>query len=80
LSVAGEGGAGVAPGVGEEVELTSLKGTVTRAEGGNLYIKPTEVNGQPLGDGMSGMDGDEPDSDDALEAKLKAADPQENYV
>ena len=38
---------GVEPEVGDEVEFT-VKGKVSRAEGGNTYVTPSEVNGSPV--------------------------------
>lgn len=50
LSQAGEDGQSVGPEVGDAVEV-SIAGTISRSEGGNLYIKPTSANGQPIGGG-----------------------------
>lgn len=48
LAEAGEaGGAGIAPDVGDSVEVT-VSGRVTRTEGGQLYIQPETANGQPV--------------------------------
>lgn len=56
LAEAGEaGGAGIAPEVGDTVEMT-LQGRVSRTEGGELYIQPMTVNGQPLEAGGMGDD------------------------
>lgn len=56
LAEAGEaGGAGIAPEVGDTVEMT-LQGRVSRTEGGELYIQPMTVNGQPLENGGMGDD------------------------
>jgi hypothetical protein len=38
---------GAEPMEGDEVEFT-VKGTVVRSAGGKAFVKPTEVNGQPL--------------------------------
>ena len=38
---------GASPAVGDEVEVT-IKGKVTRAEGGNVYLQPETANGQPM--------------------------------
>jgi hypothetical protein len=65
VTEAGEDGAGVAPGVGDTVELT-VTGRVTRAENGELYVQPETANGQPLADAAGG--GDEMD----LEAEGEA--------
>lgn len=46
LSISDEGD-DVAPEVGDPVEF-SVTGTVTRVEGGNAYITPETVNGDPL--------------------------------
>lgn len=54
----------VAPEMGDEVEVT-IRGRVTRSEGGNVYLQPTAANGQPLPD--SGNEGDAPEED--LEAE-----------
>ena len=35
------------PGVGDEVDFSG-KGKVTRVEGDNVYLTPTEINGEPL--------------------------------
>lgn len=78
LSAAGEGdeAAPVAPGVGDEVEMT-IKGTVTRAEGDNVYVMPAEANGMPIeqaaGEPMG--EGDTEEDMDALVARER-----ENYV
>lgn len=48
---------GTPPAEGDEVEFTT-KGVVTRVDGTNAYVTPSEVNGQPVmqdGGGMSGM-------------------------
>lgn len=66
LADAGESGEGVAPAVGDSVDFTG-RGTVTRAEGGNLYVQLAEVNGQPVGGDMAG----EPDSDDAMDKEME---------
>jgi hypothetical protein len=39
---------GNTPAQGETVTVPNVKGTVTRVEGGNIYMRPTEANGQPL--------------------------------
>lgn len=73
LSMAGEGGEGVAPAVGDEVEFTG-KGRVTRSEGGNAYIEVTEANGQPVA-GMAEagpmMEGDTEGDMDAMVEREK---------
>ncbi len=38
---------GTAPEMGDTVEFT-VRGEVKRAEGGKLYIAPSEINGQPM--------------------------------
>lgn len=38
---------GVSPAEGDDVEF-SVKGTVTRTEGGNVYVQPTAINGLPI--------------------------------
>lgn len=38
---------GTAPAVGDEVEITA-KARVTRIEGGETYLAPIEINGQPV--------------------------------
>lgn len=67
LAVSGgemEGGAAaVSPGVGDEVEFT-VRGAVTRSEGGNVYVKAAAINGEPLADG--GMD-----EDAAMDAEME---------
>lgn len=54
----------VAPSIGDEVEVT-LKGKVSRVEGGNVYFTPTEANGQPLGGHESEPMGEDSGDDDA---------------
>lgn len=73
LAEAGEaGGAGIAPEVGDSVEMT-LTGRVTRTEGGELYIQPETVNGQALenkgmGDDAGGENYDMAGEEEALRA------------
>ena len=69
----GEDGAQTMPEPGDEIEVT-LKGKVSRAEGGNLYFTPESVNGQPMagadapaGDGMD----DEASMDSAVDGMQK---------
>lgn len=38
---------GKTPDQGADIEVT-LKGKVTRVDGGNVYFKATEANGQPI--------------------------------
>lgn len=69
----GGGGAGVSPAVGDEVEF-SVKGKVSRIEGGNSYVTPSEANGQPIaGAGAKASDPGEPDSDDSMDAAVAGA-------
>ena len=67
LTEKGEGGGGMAPEVGDTVELT-VTGRVTRAESGELYVQPETANGQPLADAQ----GEEGDHLDAEGEALKA--------
>lgn len=70
VSVAGGegegGGAAVAPGVGDSVEAM-IQGTVSRVEGGNVYVTPATANGMPIepvgmmGGSEYGGEGDELD-------------------
>lgn len=56
LEASSEDGQPMAPQEGDPVEFT-LSGTVTRSEGGNLYVKPDSVNGQPIaGEGAGEME------------------------
>ena len=57
----GDNDTGVSPEVGDDVEVT-LKGKVSRVEGGNVYFSPTEANGQPIG-GQHGEEEPPPDED-----------------
>jgi hypothetical protein len=41
------GGGAVSPDVGDEVEFT-VRGAVTRSEGGNVYVKAASINGSPV--------------------------------
>lgn len=54
---------GTVPGQGDEVEFR-CKGRVTRAEGGELYVTPTEVNGQPVANPAD--EAKEPTGDDIM--------------
>ncbi len=67
LSQPDEGGAAVAPGVGDEVEV-SVTGRVTRSEGGDIYMMPVAVNGQPLPQGGEGGDPSLEEEGEALSA------------
>jgi len=49
---------GTAPEQGDQVDISSLKGKVTRVEGENTYLTPTEINGEPV---------DEPEAEDNAE-------------
>lgn len=63
---------GTPPEVGDQVEF-KVKGTVSRSEGGNTYVTPTEINGRP-----AEPDGDEPEADpmaDMMEKAEKADQP-----
>jgi hypothetical protein len=62
---------GVAPEVGEEIELTA-KFKVVRNEEGKVCLAPTSVNGSPVIDEEAGPG--EPDSDDDMMAMAKKAD------
>lgn len=63
-----------APAAGDEVEVT-VRGTVSRIEGGNVYLQPTSANGEPLPDGGPGHAMDEgaegADAMDSMVAKEK---------
>jgi hypothetical protein len=48
---------GAEPMPGDEVEFT-VRGKVTRSEGGKAFIEPTAINGQPLPE-MTAMSTDE---------------------
>lgn len=61
LRQAGEDGGDIAPEVGDEVEVT-VRGPVTRREGGNTYFTPATANGEPIQPGPD-SDGDETDLD-----------------
>lgn len=68
---------GTAPADGDEVEFT-VKGIAGRSENGCTYVKPTEVNGQPIPDAAGGEM-----SDDDMMRQAEAADsgdnPDKNY-
>lgn len=68
LAEAGEGGAQMTPEMGDEVELI-VTGRVTRTEGGEVYIQPTTVNGQPIED--KGGESAESMEDQAMEEEIK---------
>lgn len=69
VRVAGEDGAGVAPAVGDEVELTNVKGVVTRNEAGEVYVRPTEINGMPVAD--KGREEPAEDTEESIEAMVR---------
>lgn len=48
LEVEGEDGKAIQPAVGDEVEVT-VKGTVSKTEGGEIYVKPSSFNDVPVG-------------------------------
>lgn len=48
---------GATPETGDSVSF-SVDGTVTRGEGGKLYVKPTMINGEPVKDEPEAMDAD----------------------
>lgn len=58
---------GTPPGEGDDVEFT-VKGTVGKTENGLSYVRPTEVNGQPVPEAKDA----EPDEDDVRNAAEKA--------
>lgn len=47
LAIPGEGGNATAPEVGDTVEFT-VSGKVSRTEGGELYVTPDTINGEPV--------------------------------
>ena len=57
------GGASVSPDVGDEVEFT-VRGNVTRSEGGDVYVKAASINGAPVPDDGMG------DEDSAMDAEM----------
>ena len=67
----GEGAPGVAPGVGDEVTV-EVMGTVSRVEGGNVYVTAKTANGQPIPE-MGGA-GPEPDTDDMMRGMAEQED------
>ena len=69
LSAADENGESMAPGIGDEVELT-VTGRVTRTEGGEVYVQPLSVNGQPVED--AGGEGAESEDDAAIEDEIRS--------
>lgn len=66
LQTDAETGGAVAPGVGDQVELT-IGGTVSRSEGGHVYITPTSANGQPIAAKGGGEEGE----DAAIEEEIR---------
>jgi hypothetical protein len=48
---------GATPETGDSVSF-SVEGTVTRGEGGKLYVKPTMINGEPVKDEPEALDPD----------------------
>lgn len=71
----GDGESAVPPAVGDPVEF-SATGTVTRVDGGNAYITPESVNGQPIPTAAS-----EPDMDAAaLQGAAATADEEFNPI
>jgi hypothetical protein len=66
----------VAPEVGDEVRFDCVA-KVTRVEGGNVYVSPTEVNGQEVGDQNEPDEekqGPEPDSEKSMRDLAQQAD------
>lgn len=74
LAQSGEDGGAVAPDVGDEVEV-SVRGTVTRKEGGNVYFTPATANGEPISDQGGSA---EPDEDDAMDREMARYDSSES--
>jgi hypothetical protein len=75
---------GAAPEQGGPIEIQTLKGTVTRIEGGNTYFRPTEINGQPIAAGDENTEGELPPEDgmptrDDLLARAKEEDEDGSY-
>jgi hypothetical protein len=67
LSESDEGGETMAPEQGDTVEVT-IGGRVTRAEGGNIYIRPETANGQPI----KPAGGETYDEDDEMRREIGA--------
>ena len=63
---------GTTPEVGDEVTVT-VKGTVTMAQDGGVWVKPTTINDAPAGEPPADAD-KEPDADDVMGAAKKADD------
>jgi hypothetical protein len=64
----------VAPEVGDEVRFDCVA-KVTKVEGGNVYVSPTEVNGQPVGDENEEPDkGPDADNEDSMRNMAQSAD------
>ncbi len=66
----------VAPEVGDEVRFDCVA-KVTKVDGGNIYLSPTEVNGQPVGN-EDKEEANEPaaENDDSMRAMAQSADDQ----
>ena len=70
LANTAEDGAQMSPEPGDPVEVT-ISGTVTRSEGGNVYLTPKSANGQPIeekSDGESSMEREDEEMRRGLEA------------
>jgi hypothetical protein len=70
---------GTAPAEGDEVEF-SVKGKVTRAEGGNTYVNVTAINGQDVSkDEPEAQGNDEEGGDEDMMNAAKKADGDSGY-
>lgn len=75
-----DGDEGVAPGVGDEVEVT-VGGRVSRVEGGNVYVTPETANGAPISGDTSPADGEESgDEDEEMDSMVAGAKRSMGYL
>jgi hypothetical protein len=54
---------GTPPEPGSPIELQTIRGTVTRSEGGTTTFRLTEINGRPIEGGDENNEGDRPAED-----------------
>lgn len=66
---------GTEPDVGDQVTLQQVTGTVSRKEGGKLYVKATEADGQPLAERESAAEEAGEATEDDLRAMAEGAPP-----
>lgn len=67
---------GTPPEPGSPIEIQTIKGTVTRSEGGTTTFRLTEINGRPIegGDGQADQAADEMPTREGLLARAMKED------